>query len=104
MNSFGDLFSSRQLVALNTFADLVNEARSKLINDLQQTGMSTNQALEYAIAITTYLAFAIDKAADYWTTLCFWHNGSAHLKIVNTFGRQAIPMSWDWAEANPFTD
>lgn len=100
MNSFGDLFSPRQLVALNTFADLVKELASKIPNDCP----AVESLEERVTAILTYLAFAIDKAADYWTTLCFWHNGAAHLKIVNTFGRQAIPMSWDWAEANPFSD
>lgn len=104
MNTFGDLFSSRQLVALNTFADLVEDARSRVLTDSRSGNELTTQHEEYATAVATYLAFAIDKAADYWTTLCFWHNGAAHLKIVNTFGRQAIPMSWDWAEANPFSD
>ena len=47
-----------------------------------------------------YLAFAIDKSADYWSTICSWHNSGE--KMRNTFGRQAIPMVWDFAECNPF--
>src|SRR5690606_1241759 len=27
-----------------------------------------------------------------------------YTKIRNTFGRQAIPMTWDYAEGNPFSD
>lgn len=60
-------------------------------------------ATAYAQAIGVYLALAVDKAADYWSTICFWHNGAAHLKIVNTFARQALPMTWDFAEGNPFS-
>lgn len=104
MNTFGDLFSPRQLLALNTLAELVTIVRSKVRSDAANTIDSEVVAAEYADAIATYLGIAIDKAADYWTTLCFWHNGAAHLKIVNTFGRQAIPMSWDYAEANPFSE
>jgi len=58
--------------------------------------------LAYADAIVTYLAFVVDKCADYWSTACSWHNTGE--KMRNTFGRQAIPMTWDFAEANPFSD
>lgn len=104
MNTFGDLFSPRQLLSLNTFSELIASVRTKVESDALGILKSKAAASEYAAAIATYLAIAIDKAADYWTTLCFWHNGAAHLKIVNTFGRQAIPMSWDYAEANPFSE
>ena len=49
-----------------------------------------------------YLAFAVDKGANYWSTICTWHQSLS--KMVSTFGRQAIPMVWDYAEANPFSD
>ena len=51
--------------------------------------------------LMTYLAFAIDKCADYWSTICTWHNSRELIR--NTFGRQAIPMTWDFAECNPFS-
>ena len=56
----------------------------------------------YADAVVTYLAFAIDKCTDYWSTICTWEQRSKEL-IRNTFGRQAIPMTWDFAECNPFS-
>ncbi len=53
----------------------------------------------YADAMAVYLAFAVDKCCDYWSAICTWHNSGE--KMRNTFGRQAIPMSWDYAEVNP---
>jgi len=58
-------------------------------------------AAAYADAVVTYLAFAVDKCADYWSTVCTWMNHRETLR--NTFGRQAIPMTWDFAEANPLS-
>lgn len=94
MRRFSDLFTPRQLVALVTFSDLVGEARAKLLAD----GASD----DYANAVSTYLALAVDKAADYWSSICTWH--SSRETIRNTFARQAMPMVWDFAECNPFSD
>ena len=94
MVKWGDLFFKRQLVALNTFSDLIRSAHAMVLNN----GGTT----EYAKAIVTYLSFVVDKCADYWSTICTWHNSGE--KMRNTFGRQAIPMTWDFAEANPFCD
>jgi putative DNA methylase len=59
-------------------------------------------AMAFAEAVGVYLAFAIDKAADYWSTICTWH--SSKELIRNTFGRQAIPITWDYVETNVFSD
>jgi putative DNA methylase len=93
--TFSDYFTPRQLVALTTFSDLVGEAREQLLAD---TDGDTN----YADAVVTYLAFVVDRAADYWSTLCTWHSGNSQIRA--TFARQALPMTWDFAEANPFSD
>ncbi len=58
-------------------------------------------ARAYAEAVGVYLAFAGDKCLDYWSSICTWHNSGE--KVRNTFGRQAIPMTWDYAEGNPFS-
>jgi len=107
---FRDLFTPRQLTALTTFSDLVMEAREKILSDARTINHlpQDNQPLAeggsgstaYADAIATYLAFGVDKAADYWSNLCSWH--SSKELIRNTFGRQALPMVWDFAEPNPF--
>lgn len=107
--TFDKLFTPRQLVALTTFSDLVPEARAKILADAGSRGHD-HRSLDdggtgpeaYADAVATYLAFAVDKAADYWSSLCSWH--SSRELIRNTFGRQALPMVWDFAEANPFSD
>jgi putative DNA methylase len=107
MNTFADLFTNRQLVALTTFSDLVSEARELVRKDAIRAGMSDDGvgiddgglgAQAYADAVATYLAFAVDKGANYWSTICAWHSGRDI--IMSTFARQAIPMVWDFAETN----
>ncbi len=111
LDRYGDLFTSRQLVALTTFSDLVNEAREKAIADAKAFGMPDDGlglaeggsgATAYGETVSVYLGFAVDKSADYWSTVCSWH--SSKELIRNTFGRQAIPMTWDYAETNPFSE
>ncbi len=108
MTTFGDLFTDRQTIALNTFSDLVHEARAKIEADalaafpdptpLREGGAG---AKAYGEAVSVYLAFAIDRLADRGSTICTWDSG--YTKIRNTFGRQALPMSWDFAEGNCFS-
>ncbi len=94
MRTFGELFTARQLVALTTFSDLVAEARQRVVTD----GASS----AYGDAVATYLAMAVDKMADTNTALCTWQVDPPRLRA--TFGRQALPMTWDYAEANVFAD
>lgn len=111
LTSYGDLFTPRQLVALTTFADLIDDAITRCRKDALASGMADDGigldaggtgATAYSQAVGTYLAFSIDKASDYWSSICTWH--SSKELVRNTFGRQAIPMSWDYAETNPFSD
>lgn len=111
LKTYGDLFTPRQLVALTTFSDLVPQAITRIRADALAAGMADdgrgldeegNGATAYAEAVGVYLAFSIDKASDYWSSICTWH--SSKDLIRNTFGRQAIPMTWDYAETNPFSD
>lgn len=111
LTTFGDLFTDRQLVALNTFSDLVHEARAQIEADALKSSLSSDStplrdggkgATAYAEAVSVYLAFAITRLADRGSTICGWDSG--YTKIRNTFGRQALPMTWDFAEGNPFSD
>jgi putative DNA methylase len=103
---FSDLYTKRQKLALCTFAELATEVREQVLADIaaQQPNGSAEARSERANAIGTYLALAVGKLADISSTLCTWHSGAAHQKIRQTFGRQALPMTWDFAEGNPFSD
>jgi putative DNA methylase len=111
MPTYGDLFTSRQLVALTTLSDLVRgEVKSKIQQDALAAGVDDDSvslcnggtgATAYAEAIATYLALSLDKLADYNSSICSWHSGRDTIR--NTFARQAIPMVWDYAEVNPFS-
>jgi putative DNA methylase len=111
METFADLFTPRQLVALTTFSDLVGEAiercrQDALAGGLADDGIPLDQggrgALAYAQAVGVYLGLATDKVADRNSTVCAWATLREHAR--NTFGRQAIPMVWDFAESNPLSD
>lgn len=107
LDKFGDLFTPRQLVALNTFSDLVGEAIDCCHKDALAAGMADDgQGLDaggtgataYAQAVGVYLTFGINKMSDRGSSICGWDSSRDSLR--NTFGRQAIPMTWDFAEAN----
>lgn len=110
LDSFHQLFSLRQQTALTSFSDLVAEVSGLAKKDAEAAGVPEGEALSvggngakaYADAIATYLAFGVDKGTDYWSTMCTWHNSRE--TIGHTFGRQAIPMTWDYAETNVFSD
>jgi putative DNA methylase len=112
LKTYGDLFSPRQLVALRTFSDLVQEARERvkhnavaagLLDDAKPMRDGGSGATAYAEAVGVYLGLAVGKFSDNASALCSWHNGAQHQKIRATFGRQALPMTWDFAEGNAFS-
>ncbi len=98
MTKHRDLFSPRQLVALTTFCDLVGEARTRIRQDAQASGLNVLSIDSYADAVATYLAFAISKVADRGSTLTRWM--PSRDSMYNTFARQALPMVWDYVEVN----
>ena len=99
---FYDLFTARQMTALLTFADLVREATDKATIAAEAKITESDRALSYAKAIGTYLSFAQSRAADAWSTIVGWRNSVEATR--GTFARQALPMVWDFAEANPFSN
>ena len=88
------LFTKRQLVALTTFSDFLSEVRALVV----EHGASN----EYSDTVCTYLALAICRLASACSSYARWQNTGDFVSGV--FGRQAIPMIWDFAEANPFSD
>ena len=107
LTRFADLFTPRQLVALMTFSDLVTEARVRVERDAIVAGLPDDNtplrdggtgAKAYAEAVGVYLAFALSKLADRGSTICTWFTERDSTR--NTFARQSIPMTWDYAELN----
>jgi putative DNA methylase len=111
MTQWSDLFTQRQLMALTTFSDLANEVIEKVKADALAAGLPADDrgldaggtgAAAYAEAVGLYLAFATDKVSDRNSSLCAWASLREHAR--NTFGRQSLPMTWDFAESNPLSD
>ncbi|HXM64951.1 MAG TPA: DUF1156 domain-containing protein [Terriglobales bacterium] len=91
MDVFEDLFNYRQLLVLSTLARLIREVGTSLLKDENE---------EFAVAVCSVLSTALAKLADYLSTLCVWR--TARSCVAHTFGRQAIPITWDFGEMNPF--
>lgn len=111
LTTFGDLFTDRQLVALNTYSELVHEARTQIEADALAAGLSSDGkalrdggtgAKAYAEAVSVYLTFGISRLADICNSLCVW--SSSANQAVHLFGRQSIPMVWSFAETGLFSD
>ena len=111
LKTYGDLFTPRQLVALTTFSDLVQEARERVKRDALAAGLPNDPkplrdggigASAYAEAAAVFLACGISRLANRLATICIWNRVGE--KIEQVFARQAIPMTWDFAEANAFSD
>lgn len=111
LDTYGDLFTPRQLLSLSTLSDLVLVARERIKEDAIKAGFADDKiglrdggmgAEAYADTVAVYLGMAVDKATDYNSSLVAWSPTRDQLKT--TFGRQALPMVWDYAETNPFAE
>jgi putative DNA methylase len=108
LTRYADLFTPRQLMALTTLVDLIGEARERIEQDAMNAGLSPSSVRldaggigckAYAEAVGVYLGFAVSKQADLGNNLCAWEPIAQCPRHL--FGRQAIPMVWDYAEGNP---
>jgi len=111
LTAWDALFTPRQLAALTTFSDLVLKARASAKRDAQAAGLSNDDksletggagATAYADAISVCLAFAVDRVVDRHSTIATWDSSPTKLQLRNTFARQAMQMTWDFGEGNPF--
>ncbi len=109
LKTYRDLFTPRQLVALTTFSDLVGEARERVLAEARNAGMPDDGkplneggagASAYSDAVATYAGMAVSRLSDICNALCRWEVSKTQVR--NLFGRQAIPMVWDFAEPNVF--
>jgi putative DNA methylase len=108
LTTYGDLFTSRQLVAMTTFSDLIRDTRDRVLSDAIKSGLTDDGktiekfgsgATAYADAISIIEALALDKLADYNNSICTWN--PTNQNIGHLFSKQAIPMAWDFPEISP---
>jgi len=94
MQDFSELYTSRQLIMLTQFCNLIEDIEIQIQAD--------GGSIQYSEAVVTYLQFTVDRMANYGSSLCLWdtRGGTA----VQTFGRQALSMIWNFAESNPFSN
>jgi len=113
MDKHYKLFTARQLLALTTFSDLVTEAREVLLrneskndctDEYKQRTHEVSYLSAYADAVATYLACCVSAISDDLTSIVTWRSGHGTGATRSTFARQAIPMIWDFAEANPLAN
>jgi putative DNA methylase len=115
LDVYGDLFTLRQLVALTTFSGLVQEARERVNRDAlaclrgedEYLAAGGTGAIAYGDGVGALLAFTVSRLADRCSSICSWdlRDGQGRKPgIRNVFSRQAIPMTWDFAEANPLSE
>ena len=113
LTTYGDLFTPRQLVALTTLSDLVTEVIERIHKDSLASGLQNDDkhlrdggygAMAYAEAVSVFFGFALSRSVDRGSTICSWDSSPKMEALRNTFGRQAIPMAWDFAEGNPFSE
>jgi putative DNA methylase len=109
LTTYGDLFTPRQLVVLTTFSDLVQEARERAKRDALAAGLPDDAqhlrdggtgATAYADSLGVYLGMVVSKQTVFLVTQARWRAGEG--KSAPAFGRQALPMVWDFADLNPF--
>lgn len=113
LNTFGELFTDRQLVTLSTYSDLVGEVHGRVLSDAEARFHAIGRTVDttslaeggrghqaYADAVATYLALAVSKLSDAQSSLVRWKPTMD--QAIATFGRQALPMVWDYAESNTF--
>jgi putative DNA methylase len=111
MTRWSDLFTPRQLAVLTTLSDLIPEVRERVRHGAIDAGLHDDDKLfhvggggaaAYADALAVLMALAVDRVADRHTSIATWDSSPSKLQLRNTFARQAVPMTWDFGEGNPF--
>lgn len=108
MEKFAQLFTGRELVTLKTFSELISEVSEQVKRAASLGGLPDDNAslaaggkgpTAYSQAVAVYLGCALSRLASYNNTICHWNMKGG--SVGQIFGRQAIPMSWDYIEVHP---
>jgi putative DNA methylase len=105
-----NLFTSRQLIALDTLSALVSDARTRALHDARAAGLAADIPLEaggsgaaaYADAVAIVLGMSVSRRHDRWTAFSIWHTIGE--KLESLIRLSAVPMTWEFAEGNPFSE
>lgn len=100
--TFSDYFTSRQLLAISTFANCLLDLRKIIYEDVRSRNSSETLSKDYSNAIVLYLSLSLDKGINLWSSLSSWMGDRGAMR--ETFSQQGIAISWDFAEANPFSN
>lgn len=110
LKKYADLYTPRQLLFMTTLCELVCKTRKAIFEDAKQAGMADDGisleqggagALAYSEAVSVYLSCLVGKIANFQSEICTWDNRNGNIRAA--FTRQAIPMTWVFAEGNPFS-
>lgn len=110
LNEYADIYTPRQIILFTTLGDLVKEAQKRCYQDALAAGLPDDSiplvdggtgALAYSQAIEVYLALVVGKLANYQSEMCTWDSRNGNIRAA--FTRQALPMTWVFAEGNPFS-
>ena len=93
LDTWGKLFTDRQLLALGTFLREIRTVREEIAKH--------GYPEVWREALTAYLSCTLSKLADYSSSICSWHNSGE--KLRQTYARFALPMVWDYCEVNPLS-
>jgi putative DNA methylase len=103
--NFYRLFNPRQLLTLVKLVKLIREAGKKVEEEKLKEGWSREDAYKYAEAVTTYLAIALVRYADYNAIVTFWnYGGQLPAQVAHALSMRGIAMSWNWGEPIPFIE
>ncbi|WP_174502311.1 DUF1156 domain-containing protein [Acidiphilium sp. C61] len=101
-DQFRRYYTNRQLLGLSCLCNIIRDTADNIRRDALRGGLSDGDAVAYSNAVITFLGLGLDRSADFNNSLCRW--SPSNQKVMNLFGRQAIPMVWDFAEANLLGD
>lgn len=110
MTKWSDVFTERQLVALTTLSDLVEQTRERIQRDAITAGIKNDAAAlrdggtgatAYAEAASLALSMCVSRQANRSATLNIWDQKGENVQQV--FGMQILKMTWDFVEGNPFS-
>jgi putative DNA methylase len=96
--TWGDLFTNRQSHSLHTFLRSIESLQSTIIADARRAQVQDPES--YASAVHVFLVIVFSRMLHHSSMVCTWLPKDSAIR--QTFSKQAIPITWDFVEGNPF--